>query len=169
VQSEGSFQIQVVEMKSESRPERAELESMKLASHVVGHIRKGRVTGYLSHSEQNEIAEKPIALPFFTSLHMRTGAGIAQRYSARLRTVEDWGFESRQGLGILLFTAASRPALGPTQPPIQCVPGDLSLVREADHSPPSSAEVKNVWSYTSTPQYTFTAWCSVKAQGQLYL
>jgi hypothetical protein len=37
--------------------------------------------------------------------------------------------------------------LGPTQPPIECVPGDLSLVvkrpgREADHSPPSSAEVK---------------------------
>jgi hypothetical protein len=23
--------------------------------------------------------------------------------------------------------------------------------READHSPPSSAEVKNAWSYTSTP------------------
>jgi hypothetical protein len=33
--------------------------------------------------------------------------------------------------------------------------GDLFLgvklsVREADHSPPSSAEVKNAWSYTST-------------------
>jgi hypothetical protein len=28
---------------------------------------------------------------------------------------------------------------------------------------------KNEWSYTSTPQYTFMAWCSVKAQGQLYL
>jgi hypothetical protein len=28
--------------------------------------------------------------------------------------------------------------------------------READHSPPSSAEVKNAWSYTSTPQYVFT-------------
>jgi hypothetical protein len=27
--------------------------------------------------------------------------------------------------------------------------------READHSPPSSAEVKNAWSYTSTPQYAF--------------
>jgi hypothetical protein len=26
---------------------------------------------------------------------------------------------------------------------------------EADHSPPSSAEVKNAWSYTSTPQYVF--------------
>jgi hypothetical protein len=33
---------------------------------------------------------------------------------------------------------------------------------EADHSPPSSAEVKNAWIYTSTPQYVFMAWCSVK-------
>jgi hypothetical protein len=33
---------------------------------------------------------------------------------------------------------------------------------EADHSPPSSAEVKNAWKYTSTPQYAFMAWCSVK-------
>jgi hypothetical protein len=38
-------------------------------------------------------------------------------------------------------------ALGPTQPPIQWVPGALSLRvkrlgRKADHSPPSSAEVK---------------------------
>jgi len=29
--------------------------------------------------------------------------------------------------------------------------------------------VKNVWSYTSIPQYAFMAWCSVEAQGQLYL
>jgi len=40
--------------------------------------------------------------------------------------------------------------------------------READHSPPSSAEVRNAWSYTSTSQYVFMAWCLVKAQGQLY-
>jgi len=26
-----------------------------------------------------------------------------------------------------------------------------------------------VWRYTYTPQYTFMAWCLVKAQGQLYL
>jgi hypothetical protein len=43
--------------------------------------------------------------------------------------------------------AVSRTALGPTQPPIQREPGALSLGvkrpgREADHSPPSSAEVK---------------------------
>jgi hypothetical protein len=50
----------------------------------------------------------------------------------------------------------SRTALWSTQPPLQWVPGILSLEvkrpgREAGHSPPSSAEVKNAWSYTSTP------------------
>jgi hypothetical protein len=28
---------------------------------------------------------------------------------------------------------------------------------------------KNEWSYTSIPQFTFMAWCLIKAQGQLYL
>jgi hypothetical protein len=58
----------------------------------------------------------------------------------------DREFESRQGLRIFLFT---------TQPPIQWVQGDLSLGvkrpgREADYSPPSSAEITNEWIYTST-------------------
>jgi hypothetical protein len=57
------------------------------------------------------------------------------------------GFDSQWELGIFLFTTASRMALGPTQPPIQWVPGALSLEvkrpgHEADHSPPSSAEIK---------------------------
>jgi hypothetical protein len=65
------------------------------------------------------------------------------------------------------YTTASRMALGPIQPPIQWVPEALSLGvkrpgREADHSPPSIAEVKNARSYTSTPQYVFMAWCLVK-------
>jgi len=34
--------------------------------------------------------------------------------------------------------------------------------READHSPPCSAEVKYAWSYTSITQYAFIACCSVK-------
>jgi hypothetical protein len=38
--------------------------------------------------------------------------------------------------------------------------------READHSPPSSAEVNNAWSYTSTPQYASVAWCSVTDKAQ---
>jgi hypothetical protein len=57
------------------------------------------------------------------------------------------GFDSQRGLRIFLFITASRTALGPTQPDIQWVPGALSLGvkrpgREADHSPPSSAEIK---------------------------
>jgi hypothetical protein len=44
------------------------------------------------------------------------------------------------------FDTVSRPALGPTHPAIQWVPGALSLGvnrpgRETDHSPPSSVEV----------------------------
>jgi hypothetical protein len=57
------------------------------------------------------------------------------------------GFDSRRGLGIFLFTTASRTVVGHTQPPIQWVPGSLSPAvkwpgRETDHSPQSSAEVK---------------------------
>jgi hypothetical protein len=49
---------------------------------------------------------------------------------------------------------------------INWVPGDLSPVikrpgREADHSPPTSAEVKKTWTYTCTPPYVFMAWCIV--------
>jgi len=33
--------------------------------------------------------------------------------------------------------------------------------READHSLPSSAEVKNTWMYSSIPQYVLLAWCLV--------
>jgi hypothetical protein len=62
--------------------------------------------------------------------------------------LDDRGFESRQGLEIFLFITASRSALGLAQPPIQWIPGHPSLGvkrpgREADHSRPSSAEVKN--------------------------
>jgi len=45
-------------------------------------------------------------------------------------------------------------------PPIQWVPGFISLGtkkagHEAMHSSPSSAEVRNKWSYTSKPTFTF--------------
>jgi hypothetical protein len=58
--------------------------------------------------------------------------------------------------------------------PNQWVPGALSLGikrpgREADHSPPSSSEVKNVWSYTSTPPIRLHGVVLSWAQGQLYL
>jgi hypothetical protein len=51
----------------------------------------------------------------------------------------------------------SRPALESIQPPIDWVPGSLFPGREADQSPPASAEVKKMWIYTSTPPYVFMA------------
>jgi len=69
-----------------------------------------------------------------------------------------------------LFANASRPVLGPTQIPIQLVAwaviaGVRWPGREADHSPLSSYEVKNVLSYNFTPEYIFTAWYLVKYRG----
>jgi hypothetical protein len=49
------------------------------------------------------------------------------------------------------------------------ISGVKAAGREYDHSPPFNAKAKNAWSYTSTAQYAFMAWCSVKAQEQLYL
>jgi hypothetical protein len=49
-------------------------------------------------------------------------------------------------------------------------PGVMRPGREADHSPPTSAEVKKVWIYTSTPPYSFMAYCLISyAHGQFYL
>jgi hypothetical protein len=48
----------------------------------------------------------------------------------------------------------------------KCTGGSFPVVkrpgRDAEHSHPSSVEVKNAWSRTSTPRYVFMAWCLVK-------
>jgi hypothetical protein len=70
------------------------------------------------------------------------GAGIV-----RGNGLDSTGKIPGRGKIFLSFTA-SRLALGPTHPPIQWVPGAISLGvkgpgREADHSLPCSAEDKN--------------------------
>jgi hypothetical protein len=85
-----------------------------------------------------------------------SAVGIATGYG-----LDDQGVGVRVPVGSrIFFSKSSRLALGSTQPPIQWVPGALSPGvkrpgREADHSPPTSAEVKKMWIYTSTPPYTF--------------
>jgi hypothetical protein len=61
----------------------------------------------------------------------------------------------------LFLSVVPRPAMGPMQPPIKWVLGDISPGvrggRVAQHSPPPSTEVKNQWSYPPylTPPYGF--------------
>jgi len=71
-------------------------------------------------------------------------------------TIGVQGIYCQWGLRIFLFYNASRPALRSTELPIQWIVGAISLAvkwpgNEADYSHPSSAEVKNAWCYTSTP------------------
>jgi hypothetical protein len=88
--------------------------------------------------------------------HVR--AGVVQITNGSLYS--DWiieeAFPSRQWQDIFLFSNASLPALGSTEPLIQCVMESLSLVLKrpahgAEHSPISSAEGQNEWSSISTP------------------
>jgi len=77
-------------------------------------------------------------------------ATVAQSLVTRLQA--GWpGFDSWQGLGFPLATV-SRLARGPTQPPIQWLFGSsFPGVDWSGHELPSSTEVKDVWSCTSTP------------------
>jgi len=70
------------------------------------------------------------------------------------------GIDFRHGQGFFLLPTASILAVGINQPLIQWIPRALFLWftkpwRKADHSPSSSVEIKNTWSYSSTPQYIF--------------
>jgi hypothetical protein len=108
------------------------------------------------------------SLVFETSFSV-VWAGVAQ-------SVQWWamgwttGFRFPAGIEIFLFALGSRQVLGPIQPPIKWVPvarsrGVTRQVSKADHLHPSIGEVKNAWSYTSTPRcITF-----YKAKGQFYL
>jgi len=70
-------------------------------------------------------------------------------HDAGLRTGRS-GFDSRRGLGIFLFTTASRTALGPTQPGLFSwgQSGRGVKLTTYFHLVPRS---ENVWSYTSAP------------------
>jgi hypothetical protein len=71
-------------------------------------------------------------------------------------------FDSRQ-VQYFSFATASRPPLGPKLPSVQWIPGVLSpgvkrSKREADHSPPSSAEASFIWSFTLMPLCSSVGW-----------
>jgi len=82
------------------------------------------------------MARNIILRPLFAKLWAGSSVGVATDYGLD-------GPGSNPG-GDEIF-CLSRPALGPTQPPVKWVPGlfrgKLRPGRAADHSPPSSAAV----------------------------
>lgn len=87
---------------------------------------------------------------YFTMVSVSRGVAITL-------PVQRWtGFDSQQGPAIFLYSTASKPNLGTTQPPIQRVPGCLTLGikqpgSEAGRSPPCTAEVKNAGTISALP------------------
>jgi hypothetical protein len=97
-------------------------------------------------------------------LYLTTDSGIAQWSGWMIG-------KSSLGRGWKFFSSTGSGA-HPTCYPMRNVGFSLGIKqpgREADHPPSSRPDVKNEWRYTSAPQYAFMAWCSVKAQGQLYI
>jgi hypothetical protein len=86
-----------------------------------------------------------------------SGAGIATGYG-----LDDRGFGVRVAVGARIFSFPRCPdrLWGPPNLlsngyEILFPPGVKRPGREADHSPPASAEVKKMWVYTTTPPYAF--------------
>ena len=99
--------------------------------------KKSRSSGKIWRN-QDPSTRKKHRMAYTLLLFMKTLI-LATRYG-----LEGPGIESRWGRGDLPHL--SRPALGPTQPPIQCYRVSFQAVkrpgRGVDHPSPSSAEVK---------------------------
>jgi hypothetical protein len=112
--------------------------------------------------------------PVSETLYISNIPETMEEPDSTLGMVTGYGLDDRGGrswspgrIKNFLFSKSSRPALRSTQHSIQWVQGALSLAvkrpgREADHSPPASAEVKKLWIYTSTPPYAFMAQCLIR-------
>jgi hypothetical protein len=110
-----------------------------------------------------------IPTPVAALCHVRTDHRRPLLPSIVTRLRDGWpGFASRQGQGLFF----SSPPLCPDR--LWGPPSLLSIwyrffsqgvkqpKPEANHSPPSTAEVKNAWSNTATPPYFFMAWHFIK-------
>jgi len=75
---------------------------------------------------------------------------------------EKGSIPGRRGEGIFLFATTSRPPLVHSAFLSNGYRSSFPRIErpgcEADHSPSSSAKVKNVWSYSSTAPFIFMAY-----------
>jgi hypothetical protein len=128
---------------------------------VAGFFPRGRSVKLTIHFHLAPKLTDGVIPPLPIHLH-----AIVFKYRAGLRT--GWS-EVRFSAGVGNFSFHNRVQTGsgvhPAPYPVGTDAASLVVkrpVHETDHSPPSSAEVKNAWSCTSASQYAFLSWCPVK-------
>jgi hypothetical protein len=116
------------------------------------------------HSPNCQVHHPPFCFSTITRCGSRVSVvGIATGYGLDDRGV---GVRVPEWVKNFLFSTSSRPALGSIQPHIQWVLVALSLgvkrpEREVDQLPPTSADVKSIWIYTTTPPYALMMKCLI--------
>jgi hypothetical protein len=103
-----------------------------------------RTTAFASHVTNYHVRHVDINYLYLFLIYL-THSGSTTGYELDHR---GFGVRFLVGTRYILFCIRSRPALGPTQPPTQWVPGAVSpgvkpQGPEANNSAPSNAEVKN--------------------------
>jgi hypothetical protein len=120
---------------------------------------------YGSTKELAKLSFVPIIsfILLFTS-HLRSRGSAIGKVNGYGLDVRRVGVRVPAGPIIFHFSVSFRPALEPTQPPVQWVQLTFSQgvkrpVPEAGHSRSTSAKVKKTWVYTSIPPQVFMALC----------
>jgi hypothetical protein len=133
---------------------------------ILTHMRLPSSLSVSTHHDHTELAAPlvlmcpswlPVTLHQLWEIHLNKIIQFYLLWGGRLS-----GQSLSPSRGKIFLPSTSRPVLGPTEPHIEWVLGVLSLgvkrtEREANHSPQTSAKVKNTWIYTSTPLYVFMA------------
>jgi hypothetical protein len=121
---------------------------MVATSHAEGY-RKRAKEGLVTSRVPCQQEDHPFYLLPYSSLNIFT-ATSHDHYG-----LEDPGFVSLEGQDISFYPKLPDRACGPSIPLFNSfrssVPGVMPLEREVNHSHPSSTDVKNEWSCTSTP------------------
>jgi hypothetical protein len=135
------------------------LSKIRKNCHSSGMWRKWRYESSQTRIVQSILTEFSIPMEL-------VAAGMAQWYSAGLRA--GW-FGVWAPAGARNFSLYHCLQTGSEAHPASYLmgtrgyfPGGKAAGMWTGHSHTSSAEVKNAWSYTSSPLYAFLSWCSIK-------